>query len=164
MEKKKFNGKCYNCNQHDHRENECKEKLRFEGKCHKCKKYGHKSSKCKTNIENLAEQIVKAIFGWDYKTWCRCHYYGEFGQIAMNCVKHHMRKRDTTKRFFICTEIGHLAKNYMNIVRIEDEETARAENNRKKIRQQWIPKSSRNKSPSNNEHVTQELGDTTISF
>ena len=41
--KEKFNRKCYNCNQHGHRENERKEKSRFEGKCHKCKKDGHKS-------------------------------------------------------------------------------------------------------------------------
>ena len=88
-------------NQHGHRENECIEKPKFEGKCHKCKKYGHKSLECKTKIANLVEQIVKAIFGWDYNTWCRCHYYGGFGHIAMNCVKHHIRKRDTTRRCFI---------------------------------------------------------------
>ena len=70
--KTKFNGKCYNCNQHGHRENECKEKPRFEGKCHKYKKNGYKSLECKTKILNLAEQIVKAIFGWDYccPTFC----------------------------------------------------------------------------------------------
>ena len=33
--KAKFNGKCYNCNKHDHRANECKQKPTFEGKCHK---------------------------------------------------------------------------------------------------------------------------------
>ena len=64
--KEKFNGKCYNWNQHGHKANECKEKPRFEGKCHKCKKHGHKSSECKTKLLNLVEQIVKAIFGWDY--------------------------------------------------------------------------------------------------
>lgn len=32
-----------------------------------------------------------------------------------------MRKRDTTKRCFICIELGHLAKNCMNTERIEDE-------------------------------------------
>ena len=53
----------------------------------------------------------------------------------MNCVKHHMRKRDTTKRCFVCTKLGHLAKNYMNNRRIEDEKNARAENIRKKMRQ-----------------------------
>ena len=84
--KAKFNGKCYNCNQHGHRANECKEKPKFEGKCQKNKKYGHKSSKCKTKIVNLAKHIVKEIFGWDYNTWCRCHYCGEFGHIGMNCV------------------------------------------------------------------------------
>ena len=64
-EKYKFNGKCYNCNQHVHKANECKEKPRFEGKCYKCMKHGHKSSECKTKTLNLVEQIVKAIFGWD---------------------------------------------------------------------------------------------------
>ena len=43
--KEKFNGKCYNCSQHGHRVNECKQKPKFEGKCHKCKKQGHKASK-----------------------------------------------------------------------------------------------------------------------
>ena len=42
--KVKFNGKCYNCIQHGHKANECKEKPKFEGKCHKCKKQGHKAS------------------------------------------------------------------------------------------------------------------------
>ena len=97
-EKIEFNGKCYNFNHHGHKANECKEKPKFEGKCHKCKKYGQKYFECKTKIVNLVEQIVKEIFGWDYNTWCRCHYCGEFGHIAMNCVKHHMRKRNITKR------------------------------------------------------------------
>ena len=112
--KGKFNGKCYNCNHHGHKATQCKEKPRLEGKFHKCKKHGHKSSKCKTKILNLAEQIVKAIFGWDYNTWCRCHYCGGFGHIRMNYVKHHMRKRNTTKRCFICIELGHLSKNCIN--------------------------------------------------
>ena len=101
--KEKLNGKCYCCNHHSYKANECKEKPMFKGKCHKCKKHGHKSLECKTKILNLVEQIVKAIFGWDYNTWCRCHYYGEFGHIGMNCVKHHMRIRDSTRRCFICT-------------------------------------------------------------
>ena len=99
----KFNGKCYNYNQHGYRANECKEKPKFEGKYHKCKKHGHKSSECKTKILNPVEHIVKAIFGWAYNTWCICHYCGEFGHIGMNCVKHHMRTRDTMRRCFICT-------------------------------------------------------------
>ena len=74
---------------------------------------------------------MKEIVRWDYNTWCRCHYYGKFGHIAINCVKHHMRKRDTTKRLFICIDLGHLAKNYMNIGRIEDEKKEKAENTRK---------------------------------
>ena len=42
--KEKFSGKCYNCNQHGHKPNECKEKPRFEGTSHKCNKHWHKSS------------------------------------------------------------------------------------------------------------------------
>ena len=122
-----FNGKCYSCNQHSYRANECKEKPKFEGKCHKCKKHGHKSSECKTKILNPAEQNVKGIFCWDYNTWCRCHYYGEYGYICMNCVKHHTRKRDTTIRCYTCTELSHLPKHCMNTGRIEDEKKTKAD-------------------------------------
>ena len=68
-----------------------------------------------------------------------------------------MRKRDTTKRCFICIELGHLAKNYMNTRRIEDEKKGKAENIRKQMRQQWIPKSSENAILRNNESTTQTL-------
>ena len=50
--KSKFNGKCYNCSKHDHRESECKDKSKFEGKCFNCNKQGHKSSECKTKKRN----------------------------------------------------------------------------------------------------------------
>ena len=39
-----------------------------------------------------------------------------------------MRKRDTTKRCFICIELGHVAKNCMNTSRIEDEKKAKNDN------------------------------------
>ena len=65
-----------------------------------------------------------------------------------------MRKRDTTKKFSICIELGHLAKNYMNTGRIKDEKKERANNIKKQMRQQWIPKSLENTSPSNNELFT----------
>ena len=39
-----------------------------------------------------------------------------------------MRKRDTTKRCFICIELGHLAKSYMNTGRIEDEKKEKVDN------------------------------------
>ena len=61
--KEKFNGKCFNCNQHGHKANECNEKPKFEGKCHKCKKYSHKAFQCKAKSFNPAEQLGKAIFG-----------------------------------------------------------------------------------------------------
>ena len=74
-----------------------------------------------------------------------------------------MRTRDTTRRCFICTKLSHLAKNCINIGRIEDEKKAKADNIRKQMRQQWILKSFENASPSNDENVTQELGDSSIS-
>ena len=74
---------------------------------------------------------MKEIFGWDYNTWCRCHYCGENGQIGMTYVKHHTRKRDTTIRCYTCIEPGHLAKNCMKIGRVEDEKKEKTNNIRK---------------------------------
>ena len=51
----------------------------------------------------------------------------------------------------------------MNIGRIEDEKKAKADNIKKQMRQQWIPKSSQNASLRNDDFVTQELGGTSIS-
>ena len=106
---------------------------------------------------------MKAIFSWDYNTQCRCHYCIEFGHIGMNYVKAHMRKRDTTKRCFICTELGHLTKFCMNTRRIEDEKKEKDDNIQKQMRQKWVPKSTKNASPRNDDQVTQELDDSTIS-
>ena len=106
---------------------------------------------------------MKAIFNQDYNTWCRCHYCGEFGHIGINCVKRHLRKRNTTKKCFICTKLTHLAKNCMNTGRIEDEKKEKDDNIQKQMRQNWIPKSTEDASPSNDGHVTQEVGDSTIS-
>ena len=50
----------------------------------------------------------------------------------------------------------------MNIGRVEDEKKARADNIRKKMRQQWIPNSTEQES-SNDGNVTQEVGDSTVS-
>ena len=74
-----------------------------------------------------------------------------------------MRRKDTTIRCYTCTELGHIAKNCMNIGRIEDEKKAKEDNIKKQMRQQWIPKSIKHASSRNNGHVTQEVGDSTIS-
>ena len=79
----------------------------------------------------------------------------------MNCVKHHIRKRDNTIRCHTCKEFGHLAKNCMNTSRVEDEKKSKVDKIRKKMRQQWIPKSTEDTNPSNVGQVTQELGDST---
>ena len=42
-----------------------------------------------------------------------------------------MRKRDTTRKCFICIELGHLSKNYMNTRRVEDEKKAKDDNFKK---------------------------------
>ena len=55
-----------------------------------------------------------------------------------------MRTRDTTRRCFIYTKLGHLAKNYMKTGRIEDEKTAIDDNIKKKMRQKWVKKSPKN--------------------
>ena len=129
--KEKFNGKCYNCSQHGHKANECKEKPKFEGNCHKCKMHDHKAFQCRSKSFNLVEQLVKAIFGWDYNTWCRCHYCGEYGHIGINCARHHLRKKDTTVKCYTCTELGHIAKKCMNIGKNEDEIKEKVDNIRK---------------------------------
>ena len=74
-----------------------------------------------------------------------------------------MRKRHTTKRCFICIELGHLAMNYINTGRIEDEKKAKVDNIKKQMRKQWVPKSSKNASLSYDDQVTQEFGDSTFS-
>ena len=51
----------------------------------------------------------------------------------------------------------------MNTRGIKNEKKEKSNNIKNQIRQKWIPKSSKNTSSSNNEHVTQELNDTTIS-
>ena len=50
----------------------------------------------------------------------------------------------------------------MNIKKIEDEKKAKADNIRKQMKQQWIPKSTESES-SNDGSVTQEVSDSTIS-
>ena len=65
-----------------------------------------------------------------------------------------MRKRDTTRRCFICKELGHLAKNCMNTRRIGDEKKTKADNIQKWMRQKWVPKSTKNASPNNDDKVT----------
>ena len=50
----------------------------------------------------------------------------------MNCVKHHMRRTDTTIRCFTCIELGHLGKSCMNTSIVKDEKN---EKNR-----HWIQK------------------------
>ena len=47
---------------------------------------------------------------------------------------------DSIVRCYTCTEIGHIAKNCMNIGKIEDEKKAKVDNIKKQMRQQWIPR------------------------
>ena len=51
----------------------------------------------------------------------------------------------------------------MNNGRVEDEKKAKVDNIRKEMRQQWIPKSSKNVSLSHDTDVIQYLGDSSIS-
>jgi hypothetical protein len=51
----------------------------------------------------------------------------------------------------------------MNTGRIEDEKKAKADNIQKWMIQQWVPKSTKNVRPNNDDQVIQELGDSTIS-
>ena len=67
----------------------------------------------------------------------------------MNCVKHHLRKRDTIIRCFKCTKLGHIAKNCMNVGEVEDGKKEKIDSIRKQMRQQWIPKSTEQTNPSN---------------
>ena len=88
-----------------------------------------------------SRKIAKDIFGWDYNTWYICHYYIEYGHIVENCIKCYTRKRDTTKRCFVCIKLGQLAKNNMNQGRVENEKKAKDKNIRSHMRQQWVRKS-----------------------
>ncbi|GLJ37806.1 hypothetical protein SUGI_0768710 [Cryptomeria japonica] len=56
---------------------------------------------------------------------------------------------------------NYYAKNFMNTKKVEDEKKAKADNIRKQMRQQWVPKSTEQDNSSNGP-VTQELGDPTI--
>ena len=47
----------------------------------------------------------------------------------------------------------------MNIGKIEDEKKAKADNIRKQMRQQWIPKTTKETSLNHENEVTQEMGD-----
>ena len=69
---------------------------------------------------------------------------------------------DSTIRCYTCTEIGHIAKNYMNIGKIEDEKKIKADIIRKQIRQEWIPKTTKEKSSNHERNVTQEMGDSIL--
>ena len=73
-----------------------------------------------------------------------------------------MRRKDTTIRCYTCTKLGHIAKNCMNIGWVEDEKKEKTYNISKQMRQQWIPKSTEQASTRNDGHVTQDVGDSTI--
>ena len=68
-----------------------------------------------------------------------------------------------TIRCYTSTKFGHLAKKCMNTCRIEDEKKEKVDNIIKKMRKQWIPKSTKEASPRNDGHVTEDVGDSTIS-
>ena len=51
----------------------------------------------------------------------------------------------------------------MNIGKIEDEKKAKADNIRKQMRQQWIPKTTEETSSNHKGNVTQEMGDSILS-
>ena len=88
----------------------------------------------------------------------------EYGHTSINCVRHHVRKRYSTVRCYTCTKIGHIAKNCMNIGKIEDEKKAKANIIRKKMRKQWIPKTTKETSSNHEGNVTQEMGDSILSI
>lgn len=109
----KFKGQCYNCNKYDHKENECRTKSKFEGDYFICHKQGHKSLECRSNIQHNGTRQKKFI-GWEYNTWGRCHYYGEYGNIGVNFVETHIRKINTNIRCYVCKKISYLARKCMN--------------------------------------------------
>ena len=51
----------------------------------------------------------------------------------------------------------------MNIGKVEDEKKARVDNIKKQMRQQWIPKSTKETSSNRGSEVTQEVGDSITS-
>ena len=51
----------------------------------------------------------------------------------------------------------------MNINKVEDEKKVKANNIRKQMKQQWIPKSTKETSSNHGSEVTQEVGDSILS-
>ena len=67
------------------------------------------------------------MFGWDYNTQYICCLSREYGHIGAKCMRTHFKKTNPTKRCYVCKELGHLEKNYVNRATIEDEKKTKVD-------------------------------------
>lgn len=81
-------------------------------------------------------------------------------------MRTHLRKRNPTKRCYLCKELGHLAKKCMNIGKVEDEKKSKANNIMTQMKQKWVRKYPKNSCKNSEVIDTQsnELGDLIISI
>ena len=87
--------------------------------------------------------------------WIIWTHWNEFCKTSYEDKRYYQKMFNLYRTWSSCQEL-------MNIGRIEDEKKAKNDNIRKQMRQQWVPKSTKNASPENDEKVTQELGDSTF--
>lgn len=59
-------------------------------------------------------------------------------------MRNHLRKRNHTKRCYVCKELGHLAWNYMNKGKVEDANKSKASKIKTQMKQKWVKKSTKN--------------------
>ena len=69
-----------------------------------------------------------------------------------------MRKRDPIIRCYTCNELGCIARNCMNIERIEDDKKEKVDKIRKEMNLKWIKKNLEHSKKNNDELCSTHIG------